>query len=157
MVFKRKVVSEEVPAVTPVVTPVAQPVVERNVTIDRDGMGGGTAVALILAGICVIALVWYLAWYRPQTEVVTSPAAPSVIEHNTEMRTQPMPVPTPSTPVIVNPPTPSSSSTTVVTPPANNTTVVNPPATDTDTTTSTTTDETGASTTTTTTTDNNGG
>lgn len=158
MLYKRKVVQEDVPVDTPVVMPVTQPVIERNTTVERDSMSGGTAVAVILAGIVLIALVWYFAWYQPQNTVVTQPPTnTTVIDHESGTATQPIvnnPAPVVNNPpVIVNPPANNPTpNTTVVNPPANNTTVVNPPAGS-----STTTDNGTTSTTTTTTTDNNGG
>jgi hypothetical protein len=133
MVFRRKVVEEDVPTTTPIVTPVAQPVIERNTTVERDSMSGGTAVALILAGLVVIALVWYFAYWQPST-VVATPSSTTIIDHNDGQAAQPIVTPAPvvnTPPVIVNPPasSPAESHTTVVNPPANNsTTVVNPPA-----------------------------
>lgn len=130
MVFKRRVVQEDVPVVTPVVTPVSQPVIERNTTITRDdSMSGGTAVAVILAGLLVIALVWYFAWYQPQTVVAQPGSNTTIIEHDSGTAAQPIVTqPTPA-PVIVNPPANNPTpNTTIINPPANNTTVVNPPA-----------------------------
>ena len=159
MLYKKRVVSEDVPVETPVVTPVAQPVIEHTTTVERDdSMGGGTAIAVILAGLLVIALVWYFAWYQPQNTVVTQPANTTVIDHESGTATQPIvnnPAPVVNNPpVIVNPPANNPTpNTTIINPPANNSTVVNPPAGST----TTTTTPNSTSSTTTTTTDNNGG
>ena len=158
MLYKKRIVQEDVPADTTIVTPVAQPVVERNTTIERDGMGGGTAIVAILAGLVIIALVAYFAWYQPMNTVVTQPApSTTVIDHDSGAAAQPIvtnPAPVVNNPpVIVNPP---ATNPPVVNPPANNTTIVNPPAGSS----STTTNNGNGTTTTTNTTpppDNNGG
>lgn len=129
MLYKKRIVQEDVPVETQIVTPVAQPVVEHTTTIERDSMGGGTAIAVILAGLIVIALVGYFAWYQPQNTVVTQPAASTtVIDHENGAAAQPV-VTNPAPTTIVNPPAINPTpNTTIVNPPANNTTVVNPPA-----------------------------
>jgi hypothetical protein len=154
MVFRRRVVQEDVPVVTPVVTPVQQPVIEHTTTVERDSMSGSAAIAVIFAGLLVLALVWYFAWYQPQV-VATQPSSnTTIIDHDRGTAAQPIVTTPSSTPVIVNPPaSPAPSNTTIVNPPATNTTVVTPP----DTSQGTTTTTTDQGSTTTTTTDNNGG
>jgi hypothetical protein len=154
MLFKRRIVQEDMPVETQIVTPVTQPVIERNTTVERDSMSGSTAIAVIFAGLVVIALVFYFAWYQPQNTVVTQPApSTTVIDHDGGAAAQPI-VTNPAPTTIINPP---ATNPTVVNPPANNTTVVNPPAGSS----STTTDNGDGTTTTTTNTtpppDNNGG
>ena len=122
MPMRRRVVHVD-PAV-PVVTPVQQPVIERHTTVDRTGMSSEASVILILAGIAILALVWYLAWYRPQNSqtIIETQSAPSTIERSTtEIRTEPAPA---NPPVIIQQP-PAR----VVTPPADNDTIIiEPPA-----------------------------
>jgi len=155
MVFRRRVVEENVPVVTPVVTPVQSPVIERNTVVERDdSVNGGIAAALVILGVLAIAFVWYFAWYQPTT-VATTPSNTTII-HDSGSAAQPI-VNNPPT-VVNNPPnvtvnTPAQApSTTIVNPPSN-TTVVNPPVEPSSTTTTT---DNGDGTTTTTT-DNNGG
>jgi hypothetical protein len=115
MVFRRRVVSEEVPVVTPVI---------EHTTVERDdGVSVAAVMGVILAGAVLIALVWFFAWYEPQQLSVTQPATNTTVIEHQGTATQPM-VNVPP-PVVVNPP--AQSRTTIVNPPANNTTIVNPP------------------------------
>jgi hypothetical protein len=81
-------------------------------------------MGVILAGVVLIALVWFFAWYEPQQLSVTQPATNTTVIEHEGTATQPM-VNVPA-PVVVNPPA-QAPRTTIVNPPANNTTIINPP------------------------------
>ena len=124
MLYKKKTIEEVRPQRIAAAPVVETPTVHHDTVIERDD-SSGTAIALaILAGVVILGLILYFAWWQPTYAAAPNPST-TVIEHHDVQSPAPSPsinVTTP--PTVVNPP---ASNPVIVNPPANNSGSNNPP------------------------------